>query len=585
MTVAVQTPAPRPTAPPLRSYLELCLEMEAFVTALSRSGSDAADVSHRAGVCPWYAPQPWTMTRTHNLRHSGFLGHGVAGQAAKGSHHNRRTRRSSQTSVIMLMDGLVEKLNETVRKIQGADKISEKNIEKSIKEVKRALLDADVNFKVVNDLIKEVKGRSIGADVLQGVQPGQQFVKILYEELVRIMGDKEAKLAPKGTSGSPCVILLAGLQGAGKTTAAAKLALYCREKESRNVLLVACDVYRPAAIDQLKTLGSSIKVEVFEQGVEKSPVEIVSAGLRYASDNGFDTLIVDTAGRQVIDDRLMEELARVKRACQADETLLVVDAMTGQEAANLTRAFNDQIGLTGAILTKLDGDTRGGSALSVRQVSGQPIKFVGVGEKVEKLEVFYPERMASRILGMGDVLSFVERAQEQVDEKEAQRLTAKMMDASFNFEDFLKQSQMVNAMGSMGGLLKMMPGVGKIDPKQLSAAEDRLKVAQSLICSMTPRERRDPSLLISHRSGPSRLDRIAKGAGRSRSEAQGFLGDFQRMRTMMQRMSKTMVAEGGAEAGMPVPGGAAGPNRAARRRAEKKKADRGSGGNKGFGRR
>mmetsp|Transcript_18172 Transcript_18172/g.37870 ORF Transcript_18172/g.37870 Transcript_18172/m.37870 type:complete len:543 (-) Transcript_18172:31-1659(-) len=505
-------------------------------------------------------------------KRGGFLGNRVGVGRSCG---HARTREWT-----MLMDGLVERLNETVRKVQGTDKITERNVEKTIKEVKRALLEADVNLKVVNSFIRQVKERAIGAEVIQGVQPGQQFVKILYEELVRIMGEKESTLAKPASSSRPCVILLAGLQGAGKTTAAAKLALYCREKEARKVMLAACDIYRPAAIDQLKTLGASINVEVFERGTENSPVSIAADAIRHATEKGYDTVIVDTAGRQVIDERLMQELQQVKRVSQADETLLVVDAMTGQEAANLTRAFNEQIGITGAILTKLDGDTRGGSALSVREVSGKPIKFVGVGEKVEKLEVFYPDRMASRILGMGDVLSFVEKAQEKMDQKEAERLTQKMMDATFNFEDFLRQSQMMSSMGSMGGLLKMMPGMGKIDPSKLSEAENRLKIASSLIQSMTLRERRYPELLITDRTASSRLQRIARGSGRTKRDADAFIGDFQRMRTMMQRMSKGMQA--GAAGEGPLPNAM---NRAARRKTEKKKIDRGGASSKGFGKR
>lgn len=485
----------------------------------------------------------------------------------------------------MLFDALSERLSEAVRKMRGVDKITEKNVTGAMKEVKRALLDADVNLRVVNSLLKEVKTRAIGADVIPGVEPGQMLVKIMHEELTNIMGKGQASLARREPGKGATVVLLAGLQGAGKTTAAAKLALYC-QKEKRSVLMVAADVYRPAAIDQLKKLGSMIDVEVHSMGTDADPRDIVRKGIETANEKGLDTVIVDTAGRQVIDTKLMKELRDIKKISGADETLLVVDAMTGQEAATVARAFNEEVEITGAILTKMDGDTRGGAALSVQQVSGCPIKFMGVGEKVEKLEPFYPERMASRILGMGDVLTFVDKARETMDMAEAEKMTKKMMESKFDFDDFLKQTKMMSAMGSLGGLMKMMPGIGnQLNAAKLAEAEAKLKVADSLIKSMTKKERARPELLYSSRSAASRLRRIAAGSGRTEMDARNLVSDFQRMRTMMARMSKQALGgEQGGElpAGPGAPGSAAPMNRAQRRRAAKKKAVKGSS-KRGFG--
>lgn len=475
----------------------------------------------------------------------------------------------------MIFDTLSDKLSQTVRKMRGVDKINDKNISGAMKEVKRALLDADVNLRVVNSFLKQVKSRAIGAEILPGVQPGQMLVKIMHEELTELMGKNQAPLTtPK--KDHPAIVLLAGLQGAGKTTAAAKLALYCIQ-EKRSVLLVAADVYRPAAIAQLQTLGKSIDVDVFEMGTDANPRDIVRQGIAYAKENRIDTVIVDTAGRQVIETKLMKELKDIKKISEADETLLVVDAMTGQEAATLTRAFNDAVGITGAVLTKMDGDTRGGAALSVQQVSGAPIKFVGVGEKIEKLEPFYPERMASRILGMGDVVTLVEKAQEEMDSAEAERMTKKMMEAKFDFDDFLKQTKMMSKMGSMAGVLKMIPGAaGQISADKLEEAEMKLKIADSLIKSMTPKERADPNLLSSGPSSKSRLVRIANGSGRSVQQARSLITDFGKMRLMMQRMSRQMTQNPDGS-----PAVAAG-NRAQRRKSGKKKAQN-MGAKRGFG--
>jgi signal recognition particle subunit SRP54 len=442
-----------------------------------------------------------------------------------------------------MFDSLAENLESAWKKLRGQDKIKSSNIQDALKEVRRALISADVNVQVVTNFVREVEETAQGEGVLTGVRPDQQFIKVVYDELVKTMGQTNAPLA--NAKEAPTVILMAGLQGAGKTTATAKLALYL-QKENRSTLLVATDVYRPAAIDQLITLGKQIDVPVFEMGIDANPVEIARQGIAKAKELGVDTVIVDTAGRLQIDESMMDELANVKAAINPDEILLVIDSMTGQEAANITLAFHEKIGITGAILTKMDGDTRGGAALSVRAVSGQPIKFVGVGEKVEALQPFYPDRMASRILGMGDVLSLVERAQEEFDIADAEKMTEKIMEARFDFDDFLKQMRMIKNMGSLGGLLKMIPGMNKISGDQLKQGEDELKKAEVIISSMTKVERGDPDLLA---KTPSRRRRIAKGCGRTESEVNKLIADFTRMRAMMQQMTS------GNFAGMPgMPG-------------------------------
>jgi signal recognition particle subunit SRP54 len=445
-----------------------------------------------------------------------------------------------------MFDSLAENLESAWKKLRGQDKIKSSNIQDALKEVRRALISADVNVQVVTNFVREVEEAAQGAGVISGVRPDQQFIKVVYDELVKTMGQTNVPLAH--AKEAPTVILMAGLQGAGKTTATAKLALHL-QKENRSTLLVATDVYRPAAIDQLVTLGKQINVPVFELGIDANPVEIARQGIAKARELGVDTVIVDTAGRLQIDESMMDELANVKTAINPDEVLLVIDSMTGQEAANVTLAFHEKIGITGAILTKMDGDTRGGAALSVRAVSGQPIKFVGVGEKVEALQPFYPERMASRILGMGDVLSLVERAQEEFDLADAEKMTEKIMEARFDFDDFLKQMRMIKNMGSLGGLLKMIPGMGKISGDQLKQGEDELKKAEVIISSMTKMERSDPDLLA---KTPSRRRRIAKGCGRTESEVNKLIADFTRMRTMMQQMTS------GNFPGMPGMGGMGG---------------------------
>ena len=443
-----------------------------------------------------------------------------------------------------MFEALADKLDDAWKKLRGQDKISPSNIQESLKEVRRALLSADVNLQVVKGFIAEVEKKANGAEVLTGVNPGQQFIKIVYDELVTVMGESNVPLAhaPK----PPTVILMAGLQGTGKTTATAKLALYLRKQE-RTCLMVGTDVYRPAAIDQLVTLGDQIDVPVFEMGTDADPVEIARQGIEKAKELGVDTVIVDTAGRLQIDPEMMGELARIKDTIQPDDTLLVVDAMTGQEAANLTHTFQEQIGITGAILTKLDGDSRGGAALSVRQVSGQPIKFVGTGEKVEALEPFYPDRLASRILNMGDILTLVEKAQEEFDLADAAKMQEKIMEAQFDFNDFLKQMRLLKNMGSLGGVMKLIPGMNKISGADLEKGESQLKRTESMINSMTKQERAEPELLA---QSPSRRRRVASGSGFEERDVSKLVKDFTRMRSMMQQMGM-----GGGMPGMPsMPG-------------------------------
>ena len=448
-----------------------------------------------------------------------------------------------------MFDALADRLDDAWKKLRGQNKISKSNIQEAIKEVRRALLSADVNLQVVKAFVADVEEKALGEGVISGVNPGQQFIKIVYDELVKVMGESNVPLAQ--AEESPTVILMAGLQGTGKTTATAKLALYLRKQE-RSCLMVGTDVYRPAAIDQLLTLGNQIDVPVFEMGTDADPVEIAQQGVAKAKELGVDTVIVDTAGRLQIDDDMMGELSRIKDTIKPDDTLLVVDAMTGQEAANLTYTFHDQIGITGAILTKLDGDSRGGAALSVRQVSGQPIKFVGVGEKVEALEPFYPDRLASRILNMGDILTLVEKAQEEIDLADVEKMQSKIMEARFDFNDFVKQMRLLKNMGSLGGVLKLIPGMGKISGADLAKGEDQLKRTESMINSMTKDEKADPDLLA---QSPSRRRRVAKGSGFEEKDVSKLVKDFTKMRSMMQNMGRGMPGMGMPGMGMPGMGG------------------------------
>ena len=523
-----------------------------------------------------------------------------------------------------MFDQLTSAISEVTKKLGPKKRMTESSIKPALREVRRALLDADVNVDVADTLIEGVRKRSLGKELIEGVTSEQQFVKAMYDELLDMMGGDSTAAAAQGpqllpaatlaagSPGNPAIILLAGLQGAGKTTAAGKLALFLKEREvdydkvaslseeerqtltsrlpkrERKVLLVAADVYRPAAIQQLKVLGEKTGVQVYAQSTDDDPVDIVKAGLEKAKAEGYDTVIVDTAGRQVIDADLMSELKRMKQVTQADETLLIVDAMTGQEAASLTAAFDNAVGLTGAILTKMDGDSRGGAAVSVRGVSGKPIKFVGTGEKTEDLEPFYPDRMASRILGMGDVVSLVEKASAQVSDAEALEMQKKMMDASFDFDDFLKQFELVNKMGSVAGIAKLMPGMGgQLNMNQIRDVEARLKKNKAMINSMTKKERMNPDLLIKDRSARSRLIRITNGSGMDFEAGQQFMSEFQRMRTMMSRMQKQMGGQMDADAvlgpGADEEMAAAMPGNRAMRRAMKKKKKGGRGGGAGFG--
>ena len=480
-----------------------------------------------------------------------------------------------------MFEALADKLDDAWKKLRGQGKISKSNIQDSIKEVRRALISADVNIQVVKSFVEEVEKKALGAEVVSGVDPGQQFIKIVYDELVNVMGESNVPLAQADKA--PTVILMAGLQGTGKTTATAKLALYLR-KQNRSCLMVGTDVYRPAAINQLLTLGNQIDIPVFEMGTDANPVDIARQGIERAKELSVDTVIVDTAGRLQIDSDMMDELAQIKKTIKPDDTLLVVDAMTGQEAANLTYTFHEQIGITGAILTKLDGDSRGGAALSVRQISGQPIKFVGTGEKVEALEPFYPDRLASRILNMGDILTLVEKAQEEFDLADAAKMQEKIMEARFDFNDFLKQMKLMKNMGSLGGVLKLIPGMNKLSGADLEKGENQLKQTESMINSMTKQERSEPELLA---QSPSRRRRVAQGSGFEERDVSKLVKDFTRMRSMMQQMGQggmpgmpAMPGMGGGMfggGGMPGMPGMGGGMQQPRRKKKKKKKKKGFG--------
>ena len=438
-----------------------------------------------------------------------------------------------------MFDELSNRFEDAVKALRGEATINENNIDLALKQVRRALLEADVSLSVVKDFVEEVRQKSFGTEVVRGVNPGQKFIQVVHEQLVEVMGGANAPLA--NIENEPTVVLMAGLQGAGKTTATAKLGLYLKE-QGRRPLMVAADVYRPAAIDQLMTLGKQIDVEVFSLGDQLKPEEIASSGLLKAKEEGFDTVLVDTAGRLQIDTDMMDEMVRIRSAVQPQEVLLVVDSMIGQEAADLTNSFHKKVGITGAVLTKLDGDSRGGAALSIRQVSGQPIKFIGTGEKVEALQPFHPERMASRILGMGDVLTLVEKAQKEVELADAEVMQKKLQEATFDFSDFVKQMRLIKRMGSLGGLVKMIPGMNKIDDGMIKSGEDQLKRIEAMIGSMTAEERSNPELLSAQ---PSRRSRIAIGSGHNAADVDKVLADFQKMRGMMKQL-----ANGGGIPGM-----------------------------------
>ena len=427
-----------------------------------------------------------------------------------------------------MFENLTDKFERAFKVLKGQGQITEINVAETLKEVRRALLDADVNFNTAKNFTNTVKEKALGRDVLRSVSPGQLMVKICHEELVELMGGNESEINLKG---NPAVILMSGLQGSGKTTFTGKLGNYLSKKKGKKVLLVACDVYRPAAIDQLHVLGEQLEIEVFSDREDKDPVKIATNAINHARSKGFNVVIVDTAGRLAIDQQMMDEIARVKSAINPSETLFVVDSMTGQDAVNTAKAFNDKINFDGVVLTKLDGDTRGGAALSIKAIVNKPIKFVGTGEKMDALDVFYPSRMADRILGMGDVISLVEKAQEQFDEEEARRLQKKIMKDQFDFNDFLAQLQQIKKMGNVKDLMGMIPGMGKA-MKDVDVPDDAFKGVEAIILSMTPKERANPGLL-----NTSRKNRIALGSGTNIQEVNKLMKQFDDMRKMMKLMS------------------------------------------------
>ena len=426
-----------------------------------------------------------------------------------------------------MFESLGDRLQNAVDKIKGYGKITEENISSVVREIRLALLEADVNYVVVKEFINSVKEKALGEEVQKSLKPGELFVKILKDELVELLGTEKSDLY---TSGNPSILMMAGLQGSGKTTTAGKLALLLRKKYNKKPLLVACDVYRPAAIDQLKQLGKELNIEVYDEG-QKNPIEISKNAIKYAKENGFNYVIIDTAGRLHIDEDLMNELKSINEEVKPNEILLVVDSMTGQDAINVITGFNEALPITGAVLTKLDGDTRGGAALSIRHLTNIPIKFIGVSEKMDGLEEFYPERMATRILGMGDIMSMLEKAESVIDTEEAEISARKMQSGKFDLEDFLVQFKQIKKLGPLENIIKMLPGAKKmgltdvkIDPKEIAHIE-------AIILSMTPYERRHPEVLKA-----SRKERIAKGSGRTVEEVNRLLKQFEQMKVMMKQI-------------------------------------------------
>lgn len=426
-----------------------------------------------------------------------------------------------------MFDNLSDKLDKALHVLKGHGSITEVNVAETLKEVRRALLDADVNFKTAKEFTNTVKEKALGQNVLTTLQPGQLMVKLVKDELTELMGGETAGI---NLSGSPTVILMSGLQGSGKTTFSGKLANYLKTKKTKKPLLVACDIYRPAAINQLHVVGDQIGVEVYSEPENKNPVQIAQNAIAHAKQNGFNVVIVDTAGRLAIDEAMMTEIANVHKAINPQETLFVVDAMTGQDAVNTAKTFNERLNFDGVVLTKLDGDTRGGAAISIKSVVDKPIKFIGTGEKMDAIDVFHPARMADRILGMGDVVSLVERAQEQFDEEEARKLQKKIAKNQFGFDDFLNQIQQVKKMGSMKDLVGMIPGAGKA-LKDVDIDDDAFKGIEAIIHSMTPKERTEPAII-----NGSRKKRIAKGSGTSVQQVNQLLKQFDQMSKMMKMM-------------------------------------------------
>lgn len=432
----------------------------------------------------------------------------------------------------MAFEGLSERLQNTFAKLRGKGKVTKADVQEMMREVRLALLEADVNFDVTKNFIKTVQERAVGSEVLDSLTPAQQVIKIVNEELTKIMGSSAVLL--NQASHIPTVIMLVGLQGSGKTTSAGKLVKYLQAEKNARPLLIAADVYRPAAIDQLKTIGQQVQVPVYDEGTNQDPVEIVRHGLETAQAKKNDYVLIDTAGRLEIDDQLMSELSRIKQVAQPTEILLVVDSMTGQAATHVAEGFNDRLDISGVILTKLDGDTRGGAALSIRSVTGKPIKFVGSGEKLDALEVFHPDRMADRILGMGDVLTLIEKAEKDYDEKQAAALTRKMQENTFDFNDFVDQLEQMQKMGPMDEIMKMMPGMAANPAlKNVHMDPQDIEHLKAVVYSMTPQERQTPELL-----NPSRRRRIATGSGRPLVEVNRMIKQFKQMQTLMQKMSK-----------------------------------------------
>jgi signal recognition particle subunit SRP54 len=428
-----------------------------------------------------------------------------------------------------MFENLTDRLESALKQIKGEGRITELNIAATVKDIRRALVDADVNYKIAKDFTDRVKDKALGEKVLTAVSPGQLMVKIVKDELVELMGGSESEFNAKG---NPAVILIAGLQGSGKTTFSAKLANFLKSRGRLSPMLVAADIYRPAAIDQLKVLGSQIEVDVYSEPENKNAVQIAANAIKEARSKNKNVVIIDTAGRLAIDEAMMTEVADVKAAVNPQEILFVVDSMTGQDAVNTAKAFNDKLNFTGVVLTKLDGDTRGGAALSIKYTVQKPIKFVSSGEKLDTLDVFYPERMAQRILGMGDITTLVEKAQQQFDEEQARKLEKKIRKNQFNFEDFKQQLEQIKKMGNIKDLLGMIPGVGKAI-KDIDISDDAFKGIEAMINSMTKAEREDPDLI-----NMSRKQRIAKGSGKDLNEVNAFLKQFEQMKQMMKMMNK-----------------------------------------------